>query len=99
MLAAGHQGAQQAEAFDAQRQWQGVHPRPPMQPLVAMPALFPAANSSQSGSVYDSDYGSVDRNSVSGSEVASPVKSMQVMSASPRSPIHRLSALGAILCA
>ena len=87
LLIAGHQGAQQAEAFDAQRQRQGVHLRPPMPPPLAVPTLFPTANSSQSGSVYDSDYGSVDRNSVSGSEVASPVKSMQVMPASPRSQV------------
>ena len=76
---AGYQGAQQDDAFNAYRQRQGGHPRPPMQPPTAMPLPHQPAHSSQSGSGHGSDYGSGDRASLSGSEVASPTKSMQVL--------------------
>ena len=76
---AGHQGAQQDDAFNAYRQRQGVYPRPPMQPPTAMPSPYQPAHSSQSRSAHGSDFGSGDRASLSGSEVASPTKSMQVL--------------------
>ncbi len=76
---AGHQGAQQDDAFNTYRQRQGGYPRPPMQPPTAMPMPHQAAHSSQSGSAHGSDFGSGDRASLSGSEVASPTKSMQVL--------------------
>ena len=79
MSVAGHQGGQQDDAFNAYRQRQGGYPRPPMQPPTAMPLLHQPAHSSQSGSAHGSDYGSGDRASLSGSEVASPSKSMQVL--------------------
>ena len=76
---AGHQGAQQDDAFNAYRQRQGGHPRPPMQPPTAMPLPHQPAHSSQSGSAHGSDFGSGDHASLSGSKVASPTKSMQVL--------------------
>lgn len=76
---AGYQGAQQDDAFNAYRQRPGGYPRPPMQPPKAMPLPHQPAHSSQSGSAHGSDYGSGDRASLSGSEVASPTKSVQVL--------------------
>ena len=76
---AGHPGAQQDDAFNAYRQRQGGHPRPPMQPPMAMPLPHQPAHSSQSGSAHGSDFGSGDRASLSGSEIASPTKGMQVL--------------------
>ncbi|KAL0043335.1 hypothetical protein WJX79_001721 [Trebouxia sp. C0005] len=74
----GYQGAQQDDAFNAYRQRPGGYPRPPMQPPKAMPLPHQPAHSSQSGSAHGSDYGSGDRASLSGSEVASPTKSVQM---------------------
>ncbi|KAA6416428.1 MAG: hypothetical protein FRX49_13599 [Trebouxia sp. A1-2] len=52
----------------------GAHTQPPK----AMPLPHQPAHSSQSGSAHGSDYGSGDRASLSGSEVASPTKSVQM---------------------
>ncbi|KAL0021187.1 hypothetical protein WJX77_011045 [Trebouxia sp. C0004] len=74
----GYQGAQQDDAFNAYRQRQGGYPRPPMQPPTALPLPHQAAHSSPGGSAHGSDHGSGGRASLSGSQLASPTKSMQM---------------------
>lgn len=63
------------DLFSAYRQRQG-HARPPLQ--VPMPGPPQMAYTSQPGPAYGSEYGSLDRSSLSGSEAVSPPKNVQV---------------------